>query len=404
MVNQRLNESVTVGSSCRSGQSHDTGHDNMVHRRATRIAFGIVGVGMAAWAPLVPYAKARLDIDDGTLGGLLLCLGIGSMASMPAAGILAGRFGCRWVISVATLGLCAALPGLASANNVVFLGVILLGFGAALGVVDVAMNVQAVMVEAASGRAMMSGFHAFFSLGGMFGAGGVSLLLWLGASPVKASAVALCVCLIALVAAAPGLLPRSEIRQVARGVPRFAMPSGLVLAIGVLCFVAFLVEGAMLDWSGVFLVTFGGMSGAAAGLGYAIFSVAMTLGRLTGDGTVRKFGPRRVLVSSALCAMCGLAWVVFIARGAASLAGFALVGFGSANIVPVLYSALGRQSVMPPNLAISAAATLGYAGILAGPAVIGAIARLYSLDTAFLLVAALLLCVAACAGRILNDV
>jgi predicted MFS family arabinose efflux permease len=284
----------------------------------------------------------------------------------------------------------------------VLLGLILLGFGAALGVFDVAMNVQAVMVEKASGRAIMSGFHAFFSLGGMCGAGGVSFLLWLGASPLAASVAAIGICLIALFAAVPGLLPRSERRPVAQGLSRFAMPSGLVLAIGCLCFVAFLVEGAMLDWSGVFLVTFGGMSGAAAGLGYAIFSVAMTLGRLTGDRIVLRFGPRHVLVGSALCAMCGLAWVVFKAHGAASLAGFALVGFGSANIVPILYSALGRQSVMPANLAISTAATLGYAGILAGPAVIGAIARLYSLGTAFLLVASLLLCVAASAGRILR--
>jgi predicted MFS family arabinose efflux permease len=397
MVNDRLNESVTVGSSYRSVPS-----DNAAHRRATRIAFGLVGIGMAAWAPLVPYAKARLGIDDATLGGLLLCLGIGSLAAMPGAGFLAGRFGCRSVMSVATLGLCAALPGLASANNVVVLGAILLGFGAALGVFDVAVNVQAVRVEKASGRAIMSGFHAFFSLGGMFGAGGVSLLLWLGESPLTASIAALCVCLIALVAAAPGLLPKSERRQVAKGGARFVRPTGLVLAIGSLCFVAFLVEGAMLDWSGVFLVTFGGMSSAAAGLGYATFSVAMTLGRMTGDRVVRKFGPHPVLVGSALCAMCGLFWVVFIARGWESLAGFALVGFGSANIVPILYSALGRQRVMPPNLAISAAATLGYAGILAGPALIGAIARFYSLGIAYLLVAGLLLCIATSAGRILR--
>jgi predicted MFS family arabinose efflux permease len=357
------------------------------------VVFALVGIGMAAWAPLVPYAKARLSLHEGTLGALLLCLGVGSFVAMPLAGGLVGQFGCRKVIVGASAAMCAALPVLALADNLPLLAAALLWFGAALGIADVAMNVQAVAVEQASGRAMMSGFHAFFSIGGMAGAGGVSLLLWAGAPPFAAVLAPVGLCLAAAFLCAPQLLPKAP-----RGENRdalFAIPSGVVLAIGCLCFVAFLTEGAMLDWSGVFLVTTLGVSTAGAGLGYAVFSVAMAVGRVSGDRIVNMLGPRSVLVSGALCAMAGLLLASFTAAWCVALTGFALVGFGAANIVPILYSTLGRQNSMPTNLAISTVSTLGYAGIFTGPALIGGVAHALSLGSAFVVIAALLLCVAA---------
>ncbi|VTP65084.1 Inner membrane protein ybjJ [Serratia rubidaea] len=149
---------------------------------ATRIAFFVSGLGMAAWAPLVPFAKLRLNLDDGSLGLLLLCIGAGSLLAMPLTGLLTGKLGCRRVILLAGLALCIDLPLLVLMDSTPGMGLALLLFGAAIGMIDVAMNIQAVIVERASGRAMMSGFHGFFSVGGIAGAGGVSLLLWLGLS------------------------------------------------------------------------------------------------------------------------------------------------------------------------------------------------------------------------------
>lgn len=349
---------------------------------------------MAAWAPLVPYAKGRLGVGEGTLGLLLLCLGAGSIATMPLAGALAARLGCRRVIWAASLIICAALPLLATARSVPLLAAALMLFGAGVGTVDVAINVQAVIVERAAARAMMSGFHGLFSVGGIAGAAGVGAVLWVGGSPLLAT-----LCVAAAIAATLLLFGRAMLPYGGdRGGPVFAVPRGAVLLVGSLCFVSFLAEGAMLDWSALILTALHGVAPARSGLGYAAFSVAMTTGRLFGDRVVRTLGVRQVLLYGGCCAACGMVLAVLAPSWITALAGFTLVGLGASNIVPVLYSALGRQRVMPANLAVAAVTTLGYAGILAGPAGIGFTARAAGLTTAFLGVAALLLVVAACSG------
>lgn len=363
-------------------------------QRSTRAAFFVAGFGMAAWAPLVPYAKDRLAVGEGTLGLLLLCLGVGSLATMPFAGALAGRFGCRRVIWASSLVICIALPLLATAGSVPLLAASLMLFGAGVGTVDVAINIQAVIVERTAGRAVMSGFHGLFSVGGIAGAAGVSGVLWGTGSPLLATLCVGAVIVAVLLAFGGGLLAHGG----DGGGPAFALPRGPVLLIGGLCFVSFLAEGAMLDWSALILTALHGIEPVQAGLGYAMFSVAMTAGRLSGDRIVRALGGRRVLLYGGACAAGGVALAVLAPSWGAALAGFALVGAGASNIVPVLYSGLGRQRAMPANLAVAAVTTLGYSGILAGPAGIGLVAHAAGLPAAFLGVAALLLVVAACSG------
>ena len=364
---------------------------------STRIAFFIAGFGLAAWAPLVPYAKARAGLDEATLGLLLLCLGAGSILAMPIAGLLATRFGCRKVTIGGTLLICLALPLLATASSIPLLIATLFIFGAGLGVVDSTVNLQAVIVERASGRNMMSGFHGLFSVGGIAGAAGVSALLALGLSPLWAIAVVIVLILGALAKAAPHLLPYGS----ESSGPAFAIPHGMVLFIGALCFIVFLAEGAMLDWSAVFLTTEKSMGDAYAGLGYAAFALTMTAGRLFGDTVVKRLGPTRVIVTGGLFAALGMGLATLAPGWEVALLGYALVGVGCSNIVPVLYSAVGKQTVMPEHIAVPAITTLGYAGILAGPAAIGFIAHASSLSAAFLLITALLVAVAI-SGRILR--
>jgi len=361
---------------------------------STRAAFFIAGFGMAAWAPLVPYAKDRLAVGEGTLGLLLLCLGVGSIATMPLAGVLAARFGCRRTIWAASLVICIALPLLAAASSVPLLAAALLLFGTGVGTVDVVINIQAVIVERTAGRAVMSGFHGLFSVGGIAGAASVSIVLWGAGSPLLATLCVDVVIVATLLAFGRTLLPYGSDRDG----PAFALPRGAVLLIGGLCFISFLAEGSMLDWSALILTALHGLDPVRAGLGYAVFSVAMTAGRLSGDRIVRALGGRMVLLCGGLCAAAGMAFAVLGPSWPSTLAGFALVGLGASNIVPVLYSALGRQRAMPANLAVSAVTTLGYSGILIGPAGIGFVAHAAGLPTAFLGVAALLLIIAACSG------
>jgi predicted MFS family arabinose efflux permease len=364
---------------------------------ATRIAFFIAGVAIAAWAPLVPFAKTRTGLHEATLGLLLLCIGTGSIVAMPLAGTLAARFGCRRILIAASALICLALPLLATVASISVLAAALFIFGAGVGSVDCVINIQAVIVERASGRPMMSGFHGLFSVGGIVGAGGMSALLSAGASPFLAALCVVSGIVVALCKAGPHFLPSAGEGPTLA----FGIPHGIVMLIGVLCFVVFLTEGSVLDWSAVFLSSTRGLNPSYAGLGYTAFAVTMTFGRLTGDAIVRRVGSVQVLALGSVCAAIGLALGMLVSDWEAGVLGFALVGAGCSNIVPVLYSAVGRQTIMPQHTAVSTITILGYTGILAGPAAIGFIARATSLPIAFLVIALLLLGVAA-SGRMIE--
>ncbi|POW59746.1 MFS transporter [Candidatus Pantoea alvi] len=360
----------------------------------TRLVFLIAGLGMSSWAPLVPFASQRLALSGASLGALLLCLGMGSLAAMPVTGALVGRFGCRRVIFGSTLVTLATLPLLATLETTGSMAATLIIFGAGLGMLDVAMNVQAVEVEKAASKPMMSGFHGFFSLGGILGAGAVSLLLSVGLSPLASVALVLLLMALLLAASLPTLM-RERLHQPDQ--PWLVMPRGFVAFLGLLCFILFLAEGAVLDWGALLLLQSPEMSTAHAGLGYAVFSVAMTIGRLTGDRIIDRFGRFPVMLTGALTASAGLALAVYLPWPQMALLAFLLVGFGLSNTVPMLFNAVGNQRDMHSNLGISAMTTLGYAGILSGPALIGFISQWLSLSGAFLLIALLLLAVAASA-------
>ncbi len=361
---------------------------------STRLIFLIVGIGTAAWASLVPFVKLRAGLGEAQLGVLLLCLGLGSIGAMPLAGAAATRFGLRPVLILGTAAIGLTLPLLASASSALLLGPALLLFGAGMGAVDCAMNIQAIAVERAAGRPMMSGFHGLYSLGSLAGALAAGTLLTLGLGEPGMALAATGAITGLCVLAWPGMLARAA----TAGGPAFAIPKGAVLLIGLLCCIVFLTEGSVLDWSAVFLVQDRGIAPARATLGYAAFSVTMTVGRLAGDGIVARLGRTRVLVLGAVVAASGLALATLVPDWTAALAGYALVGVGCANIVPVLFTAAGRQTAMPASVAVPAVTTFGYAGVLAGPAVIGFIAQATSLPAAFLVVAALLLGVAGRGG------
>jgi predicted MFS family arabinose efflux permease len=356
---------------------------------ATRGFFLLCGVGAATWATLVPLARARLGLDEAQLGVVLLCMGIGSVAAMPAAGWLGHRHGNRAVMIASALWIVATLPLLAIAPSPVALGALLVGFGGAMGVLDVAMNAHAVDVERRHARPLMSGFHGLFSVGGLVGALAMSGLLRTGLPPVACALAMTALLAAVLVTQRPHLL--AHVRAEVSHAP-FARPSATTLLLGVLCLVTFLAEGAMLDWSAVFLHDVRGLTVAGAGLGYAAFSIAMAVGRLLGDRITAALGAIRIVRYGGLVAAAGFVLATALPYPAASLIGFVLVGIGASNIVPVLFSAAGRVGISVISLATVTA--LGYAGMLAGPAVIGFVARATSLAAALGGIAALLFGVA----------
>jgi predicted MFS family arabinose efflux permease len=363
---------------------------------ATRGFFLLVGVGASTWAAMVPLAKARLALDEAQLGLALVCIGIGSVVAMPIAGVLTHRYGNRRIMVLSGLAVCAALPVLSIAPSVTTLGATLAVFGGALGVLDVAMNAHAVDVERLHGRPLMSGFHGVYSIGGIVGSAVMIVLLGIGA-PLLACAVAVALALLAvLVTQRPELLA-SVAPAAATSRQLFVRPPAIAFLVGGLCFVVFLAEGAMLDWSAVFLRSERGVSIARASLGYAAFSVAMATGRLLGDRITAALGPVAVVRYGGLVAAAGFVLATALPWPATSLIGFVLVGLGASNIVPVLFSAAGRMSGPSVGMSLATVTALGYAGILAGPAAIGFVAHATSLPLALGGIAALLLGVAICA-------
>ena len=360
---------------------------------AVRAFFFIGGFGSASWAPLVPLLRERLSIGDDVLGLLLLCVGIGSLATMPLAGALSTRLGCRRVLTAAAILYAAVLVAICSVDSLWLAVPVILLFGALMGCVDVVINVAAVIVEQGIGRRIMSGMHAFWSIGGFVGAGLYGVWVgMLGISPIASTAIAAGVILLFT-----GLFGRRLIPYGGGGGQLIAVPRGIIVFVGIAAFIAFLSEGAVMDWSGVYLTTVRGYDLALAGLGFSIFSAAMFLMRLFGDAAVRRLGQHTVAVGGALLACAGILLVMFAPVDALLYAGVFAIGIGAANIVPVFFSLMGKQNVMPIGAAVSAVSTMGYLGILAGPAAIGFVSHLVNLQAAFGILAALCL-VQACVG------
>lgn len=367
---------------------------------AAKALFFVGGFGCASWAPMVPMLKERLALTEDVLGMLLLCVGIGSLLTMPLSGAAAGKWGCRRVLVTTGIFYGMVLVLLSMVQSVYMLVPLVLLLGALMGTVDVVVNVLAVIVEKKSGKRLMSGMHAFWSIGGFAGAGIFSIWLSAGLNHFQAAMIAWGIILVLLAVFRPHLMTiGGEKREGAI----LAIPKGIVVFIGMVAFVSFLIEGAVMDWGGVFLTSVKHFDMNMAGIGFTVFSAAMLIMRLTGDWAVNRLGGGVVTIGGAVLAGAGfvllivapVAWLLYL--------GFFIIGIGSANIVPVFYSLMGKQKVMPVNQAVSAVSTLGYLGILMGPAVIGFVANSTSLYVSFGLLGALAFSQAVIATYVLRN-
>jgi MFS family permease len=338
-------------------------------RFATLAVFLANGFGIGAWAVEVARIKAALALSDTALGLALFAFALGAMVAMPLAGRLAPRLGSGRATALLGVAFVVALPLPAFAPNMVLLCLALLLLGCANGALDVSMNGHASTIEAQWRAPIMSSFHAAWSAGGLLGAACAAMLQRWGVGVVGGLMLpglligVLMVC--AAVLALRDIGPRAS-----AAVGGLAWPSAGVLKLAALAFLCMMVEGAVADWSAVFLHSVLRGDASIAAIGYSAFAFSMTACRMAGDVTVRRFGAERVTALGGLVAAAGLALVLGLPDVLTACLGFALVGVGLANVVPVIFSAAGRSSATPA-VGVSMAATAGYAGFLVGPPLIG---------------------------------
>lgn len=365
-------------------------------RGAIAALFFLNGFAFSTWVSRIPAVQAALQLTPGTLGVALAGLGAGSLVAMPTTGWLVGRIGSRPVLSVTALACALVLVLPALAANVVWLGLSLAALGAAIGSMDIAMNAQAVELEHRAGRPIMSTFHAMWSLGGMSGAAMGGLIAARGIAVVPHFAAIAFLILVATVALLPRLVStppdRSEGRQ------RLRISAALV-GLSLLAMCTLIAEGAMADWTPVYLGSVLGTGPGLAAAGYSVFSAAMMIGRLSGDWLTVRVGRARLVRAGALMAAAGLAVALVGQRVPAALAGFACVGAGLSVIVPLVFSAAGRLDERSAGPGLAVVTTAGYLGFLAGPPLIGAVAETFSLTVGLSIVVVLAL-----AGAVLAKV
>ena len=368
-------------------------------RMSVSFIFFVNGFVVASWLPHIPEVKERLAVGDFRLGVALFAMAAGSVLALPVAGWLAGRLGSHVATAAAGLTLCLLLPVPVVAPNLPMLMLALLLFGAANALLDVSMNAQAVLIEDRYPRPILSSLHGLYSTGGLAGA---SIAAWAASAAgisASAQAVGVAAVVVPLLLAASRFLLHDRKGAADRGAV-LAWPSRALVGLGALAFLALMAEGAMGDWAAVFLREYRGAGMDGAATGFAGFSLAMALGRFSGDRARRRWGGRGLLRVGGLTAGLGMA-VALTAPGLVLAAfGFALFGLGLANMVPVLFGAAGRARGVTTGLGIGAVATAGYAGLLTGPPMIGVTAELVGLGPALVMILFGVLVVAAFAGLV----
>ncbi len=353
---------------------------------AARMAFFISGFAVSTWAPMIPAVKEKLQIGADVLGILLLSIGISAFIFMPIAGMLSRSYGCKKFLRVAITIMAFDLIVLSLLDSIWGFLIFLAVFGAAMGCIDVNMNLNAVIVENASKKRMMSGMHALWSVGCFAGAGLFSLLAKAGLGITLIAAVHTAVVLICTL-----MYSRYFLNFKGAGNEKpIAIPKGIVMFFGALACITFLGEGAVMDWSGVLLTEVKNTELSLAGVGYAVFSVAMLVMRLIGDKIVVLLGEEKTLILGSVIGVVGFLSVIFLENFYAIQFGFVLMGLGLANIVPTIYSLTKYQTVMPINAAVTAITSMGYTGVILGPAVLGFVAHGFGITQVFYLLAILL--------------
>lgn len=349
---------------------------------AGRYAYFTLGISLGVWAALIPFAMERLQVNEAQLGLLLLSLGFGATLSMPVAGAMTNKLGCRVLQLIGIPACFIALFLLSFVPTPLSLALCLGIFGAWNGILDVAMNLQVALLEQASSRRLMSNMHAMYVIGVASGSASMALFLLCLGNHIWATGILCVLVLVTLVYFQAYFFPKTSCNE--EKTPLFNVPRGIIFWFGLICFFLYMIEGVILDWSALFMHRIRHIPLAQAGLGYAFFAITMAIGRLLGDRLGARFGSRNLLFYGVIfCVFCFLS-ISLVPNGYVTFLLFFCLGFCASNTVPMLFSLTTKNAVGSLSSSIASVTMLGYLGLLAGPAIMGFVAHSFGLPFVFI--------------------
>lgn len=364
---------------------------NCLSRLAVKIVFFLNGFIYANWVSRLPRIQEIFSLSNGGIGLILLSASVGAVTAMPFTGWAIIKNGSRRITLVSAMFFCAVVPLIPLMPDFYFLMLLFFVMGISTGMLDVAMNAQAVMVEQQHGKPIMTSFHALFSIGMMLGALSGSFFVKLGSPLLIHLMIVVGLSLLTIVWVRYNLIRDSPNKETVHEGPAFRLPNAAIIGIGVIAFCCMLGEGSMADWSTNYMEKIAGASRALAPVGLSAFAFAMTFGRLFGDKAREKFGDKKLLVMCSLVATFGLGLGLVFTQPLFVIIGFSIVGLGLSVIVPIAYSIAGNTKDLPPGVGLAMVTTVGYTGFLFGPPIIGFLADWQNLRFALMFVAILFL-------------
>jgi len=374
----------------------------MSSKRAARIAvsslFFLTGLCFASWASRIPAIQQALHLSEGGLGSVLLALPIGSMISMPVAGFLVSRFGSKQVVLTAGLFYAVVLPLIGMVQSPWQLFAVLVLFGFTGNLANIAVNTQAVAVEAMYGKAIMASFHGLWSLAGFTGAAIGAFMAGQEIVPYQ-HFLLITVMAVTIVAVSAKHTVAHDVNAQEKQT-LLIKPDKFLMILGIIAFCSMICEGTMFDWSGVYFKKVIKAPDGTAGIGYAAFMSTMASFRFIADWLTTRFGARKVLQLSGALTATGLLIAVLLPYFATAIFGFLLVGAVVSSVVPLVYSAAGKSKTLSPGMALAAVSTIGYLGFLVGPPLIGFVAQASSLSISFSIIALMGTCIAVMGSRV----
>jgi MFS family permease len=376
-------------------------YSNRAYRAAVATLFFLQGLCFATWASRIPTIQQSLQLSDGELGLLLFALPVGSMIALPLSGWLVTRFGSKTIVVNVLIAYALLLVGIGLAQNITQTAAVLVFFGMAGNTANIAMNTQAVGVEARYGRNIMASFHGLWSLAGFIAAGVGGYMIGNNIIPFHHFAGVAVLMLLTLAAVFQFLLPNEQ--KPATGNKIFMLPDKSMLMLGLLAFFCMICEGAMFDWSGIYFKKVVNADAGWVGAGYTAFMATMAGGRFVGDYVATRFGFRRTITFSGILIATGLAIALVFPYLVSAITGFLLVGLGVSSVVPLVYSEAGKSKTLSPGVALAAVSSIGFLGFLIGPPLIGLVAGAFNLRVSFVIIAIMGLSVAVLVNKLKRE-